>query len=87
MVKIYKEDRLVIIEGVGEFVPSTLSYTATNGTIDIISNGLSKSVFNADWSIIADKDGNSFSDETTLTTYLSETLTQNPFNIDGGIIF
>ncbi len=75
MVKIYKKDRLVIIEGVGEFTPGSLNFTITNEIVNIISNGLKKSIFNAHWSMIRREDESSFTTGVELNTYLTETLT------------
>lgn len=70
MARIYRKNNLLVIEGSKPVPVDGYSYSSDNGIITIINEGDGKGDFNADWSVIKDKNGNGFADSQELTNYL-----------------
>ncbi len=87
MARIFKEDGLLIIEGYGSIPLKRATYSIENGIATINDLSKSKVAFHSRWENVLNEQGNQLSDQATLTQYLEESLTESPFNIDGGIIF
>ena len=74
MGRIYKEDRSVIIEGTGEFTPSSLVKNNIGEHITFYSKSKLKNVYDSRWQIIRDKNNDSFNTVEDVTNYLISLL-------------
>lgn len=87
MAQIYKEDGFLIIEGYGAIPIKRADIEVNGSVVSIWDRSKNKVAFNGDWTKVQDQNGDSLIDQSSAITYLNESLTETPLNIDGGIIF